>query len=442
MSEIIYLDKVNEVYLGLDLTKSQAMELKEYLAFYASNYKYHPQFKAGFWDGRIFLFNTKEKLLPIGLLPKFIQFCSEYQYEYEFNFDLNEELGSSIDREFFDQFMDILFPLEGSIQPRYYQTEAIWKALSSKRGILQLPTGAGKSLTQYSIIKYLITANKKVLMVVPSVSLVEQMFSDFKEYGFENAENNCNLIYAGKKFDTDKDITISTWQSLFTKSPAFFKDFDALIIDETHLASGQSLQSIAKMCVNCEYRIGLTGTMPKDEASYNTIVSFLGPVAYQLGAKTLIDEGVLSKIKIKNLVLDYPDSMRTPRIDYQAEQKAIIDYTQRTPKVLDEILSNTPKGQNTLILVQRIEHLKAVRNYIVDNYQNYKVKEYYGDTDSVEKEKIRRSVDEPLVTLTFGFKTIDLLYNDDVLLTNGEIKKAHKITMNDDVSNKWINDRC
>lgn len=416
--EVIYLNKVNEVFFQLDMTKGQAMELKEMLSFYAPNYKYHPQFKAGFWNGKIPFFNTKDSLLPIGLLPYFVDYCEQFKYPFIFNFDRTEEFGSDVTEERFNAFIDMVFPPDGHIYPRYYQQEAIYKVLTNKRGVTVIPTGGGKSVTQYAIIRYLLAMGKNILLVVPSISLVEQMFSDFESYGWTDAKDYCNLIYAGKSFDQNKKVTISTWQSIYNKSPAFFKNFTGLMVDEVHLGSGKSISTICSMCVNADYRIGLTGTMPKDSASVATIVGYLGPVMYKLGTKELMDQGVLSQIEIRNVIAKYPEKMCIQRMDYATEQKDIFEYTNRTKKIINKIEPHM-NGKNTLILVQRIEHLKEVRDYIVDNYQNFKVYTIYGEIKPEERERIRKLVDfEENIVLVCTYSTMS---------TGINIKRLHNV---------------
>jgi superfamily II DNA or RNA helicase len=416
--EVIYLNKVNEVYFQLEMTRGQAMELKEMLSFYAPNYKYHPQFKAGFWNGKIPFFNIKENLLPIGLLPYFIDYCEQFKYPFVFNFDRTEEFGSDITEDRFNSFVDAIFPPDGNIYPRYYQQEAIYKVLTNKRGVLQLATSSGKSLIQYSIIRYLLAMNENILLVVPSISLVEQMFSDFESYGWTEAKEHCNLIYAGKSFDPNKKVTISTWQSIYNKSPEFFKKFTGLVIDEVHLAAGKSISTICSNCKNAAFRVGLTGTMPKDDASIATIVGYLGPVLYKLGAKELIDLGVISQIEIKNIIAKYPEKMCIQRMDYATEQKDIFEYANRTKKIMAKLVPII-RGQNTLLLVQRIEHLKEVRDHIVDNYQDFKVYTISGETKPEERERIRKIIDtEDNVILVATYQTLS---------TGVSIKKLHHI---------------
>lgn len=91
---------------------------------------------------------------------------------------------------------------------------------------------SGKSYIQYLIIRFLIGLRKNIVLVVPTTSLVEQMYSDFLDYGWEDIRNYCCTIYANQEYDESKPLLISTWQSLQYKEPEFFKRFGCLMIDE------------------------------------------------------------------------------------------------------------------------------------------------------------------------------------------------------------------
>ena len=104
------------------------------------------------------------------------------------------------------------------LEVRDYQIDAVKVALSDKRTILLSPTASGKSLIIYSLVRsYQDMNNMQTLIVVPTTTLVEQMFKDFDDYASNvhwTSEDNCHLIYSGKEKDTDKPIIISTWQSI------------------------------------------------------------------------------------------------------------------------------------------------------------------------------------------------------------------------------------
>lgn len=273
------------------------------------------------------------------------------------------------------------------------------------------------SLIQYSIIRYLLAAKKKILLIVPSVSLVEQMYSDFKEYGWSDVSDFVDKLYAGQEL-SDKPILISTYQSLAKKSPGFFSKFTALIIDEAHSATSVSIQSIAKHCVNAEYRLGFTGTVPKNEANRATLFGYLGPISYELKAKELIDQGVISQIKINNLIMKYPQEYVKIGLDYQSEVKHIIKYEDRN-KALDYILNNTDKTHNTLILVQRIEHLKMVKEYLEKKHPTYSIYDYYGESTPEYRERVRKDIEKKGSTI--------IVSNFACFSTGISVKRLHNI---------------
>ena len=70
--------------------------------------------------------------------------------------------------------------------------------------------------------------------MVHTTSLVEQMFKDFQDYGWD-AENHCHRIYAGRERVNTNEVTITTWQSVYQLDRSFFEDYDVIIGDEGSL---------------------------------------------------------------------------------------------------------------------------------------------------------------------------------------------------------------
>lgn len=417
--DLIRLTKDNEVYFKADLNREQYMELKAYFSFYAEDYKYSPKFKAGLWDGKI-CFLDKFCRFPIGLLGKFLEFCDKFKYDCGFDFD-QKSFKDNVSDEFLTNFFDMLFPPEKNIFPRDYQQEAVSHAIKNHRGILNLATSSGKSLIIYCIIRYLIAKQKKILIIVPNISLVEQLFSDFKnDYGWQNAINHVCLNYGGKEIDLQKNILLTTWQSVYKREQSFFERYDALILDEAHTMKGKCIQDIASKCINSSFRIGLTGTLPKNDADLNNIIGYLGPVIHKIMSKELIEKGVISQIKIKNLILNYPQHMRLARVNYQAEVDDINAYKGRN-KTLNYIIEQAKEKENILILVTKIEHLLHVKNYIEKEYPGKKVYEIYGKTDGEVREEIRRSLekdDGAILVASYG-----------TFATGSNVKKLHHIVL-------------
>jgi superfamily II DNA or RNA helicase len=98
--------------------------------------------------------------------------------------------------------------------PRDYQIEGVYDALRHNRKLLISPTASGKSLMIYSIVRYYVERGQNTLIVVPTTSLVEQMYKDFADYGWD-VGSFCHKIYAGKERETDSQVIITTWQSIY-----------------------------------------------------------------------------------------------------------------------------------------------------------------------------------------------------------------------------------
>jgi superfamily II DNA or RNA helicase len=395
--EKVTIEKLNEVYFRVtNLSQSQSMELKSFLSCKMDNYWFHPKYKLG-WDGTVYFYKPTEGTIPIGLYPQIVKFCKIYDYQLEIDFDPTEMYNEITDDEF-EKFYDVIFK-DSSYSPRDYQDEAIKLALRKKRGIIEAATGSGKSILAYSIIRFLLGIDKKILLIVPNVSLVNQMFSDMKDYGWENCEEFCSFVYSGsKKINWSRPIVVSTWQSIVKKDLSFFENFDAVICDEVHLASGTSIKTCLSKCINAEYRIGLTGTIPESLMNQFTIFGYVGPKIFGLASSTLIDKGVLSKIKIANILLEYPAEeihryWHDPEghivgKDYNTELAMIYEAPWRN-KVFKYIIDKLDKNDNILILCNRIEQMKGMKQYLETNC-DFNVVEYYGQTKADDRESIRK----------------------------------------------------
>jgi superfamily II DNA or RNA helicase len=425
----IEVDKINEVYFQIrNLTKSSALEIKEYFSCKIENFWFHPKVKAKLWDGTVSFYNWKDQTIPIGLFPQFIKFCKKFNYQYKLNFN-KEDIINEISEEKFEEFYKVIFK-DSSFEPRDYQDECIKKALRMKRGVIESPTGSGKSLNIYSIIRFILgIAEGKILLIVPNINLVNQMFSDFDEYGWKQADFYCSLVFhKSQKINWNKQIIISTWQSIYKKSPDFFEKFQAVIVDETHTATCQSINTILKKCINAEYRIGVTGTIPDSLISQYTIYGYLGPKIFSLTSSELIDKGILSKIKIANLILKYPDEIKynywhddkgnIEANSYQEELEIIYKNENRN-KVFNYIIENVDKDQNILILCHKIDHLKNIKSYLMENFPLYEIYEIYGKTESEERERIRKLTNIQGKTIILGtFATMS---------TGINIKRLHHV---------------
>lgn len=228
--EKLIIEKINEVYVRVLCEQGARMEISEYFSFYIPNRWFNPKVKRKMWDGKVRFFDSRGSILPIGLLPKLHTFAQEFKYDIEYNFDTSK-FTKQMTEENYEKFISTIF--EGTkFYPYEHQSDIIYTALTKKRGVISSPTASGKSLSIYSIVRYLVASNRKTILIVPSTMLVDQMYADFKDYGWQDLDDNVTLMYSGKVPDYSKNVLITTWQSMIKKDPYILKQYKAIIADE------------------------------------------------------------------------------------------------------------------------------------------------------------------------------------------------------------------
>ena len=246
--EKVTVSDVNEVYVRIDCSDSVAYELRDHFTFMVPGAQFTPQYRAKLWDGRIRLMDIRTKQIYRGLVTNVEQFCASRGYTFAYKDELyaNEfSLAEAI------QFAKDIKPKH---EPRDYQLDAFTHAIRNRRNLLLSPTASGKSLIIYLLVRYILSnGGSKGLIIVPTISLVEQLNSDFKEYSETNGwnvEDNCHKIYQGQEKITDKAVTISTWQSIYKMPKSYFEQFDFVIGDEAHQFKAKSLTDIMTGLIN------------------------------------------------------------------------------------------------------------------------------------------------------------------------------------------------
>ena len=379
MADLV-IKKKNEVFLQIRCEPHVAHELSDNFTFDVPGAKFMPQYRNKYWDGKIRLFNVQKNEIYVGLLDKVTSFCKRHDYQFEFLdskfYGLPYEENDLISDAGVKDYVTAI----SKYKPREYQLEGITDALKRNRRLIISPTGSGKSLMIYAITRYHAEHGRRILIIVPTTSLVEQMYKDFVDYGWD-VEKYCHKIYAGKDLLSDKNVIISTWQSIYKLPKTWFK-YDAVIGDEAHQFKSKSLVSIMTKLYDTKYRYGFTGTLDGTQTHKWVLEGLFGPSYKIINTSDLQEAGFLARLNIKILLLKHdPKAFDL----YEDEVQYLITHDKRNKFIKN--LALDLKG-NTLILYSRVATHGQIL-YDLINTNERPVFFVHGGVDAQERETVR-----------------------------------------------------
>ena len=425
MTDIIKIEKINEVHMKVVADPGTLQELSEFFAFRPSGYQFSPKFKAKVWDGYIRLVTPFKPFLYIGLLNLVKEFSEAREYQLDIDSELEQKENVSDDYGY-----ELAKEIGLNLELRDYQNDYIVNAIRNKRVLNLSPTSSGKSMMAYLIQQhYYRSYQHKTLIIVPTISLVHQMEGDFIDYGCEP-----DLIYkiqGGVDKDLTREITISTWQSIAKMPVEWFDQFRVVMGDEAHLFTGMSLQGIMEKCRYAEYRFGFTGTIGSDSKTNKMVLSGLfGPIKKYVSTKDLIESNTVASFKVKALVLNYPKEVKdafrkqikTVKKEkrYHAEKEFIINNEKRNLFIRNLVWSL--EGQNNLILFELVEkHGKVLEPLLRKEGRNLHF--IHGSTSGEERERIRHLVENDPV------KNHDILASYGTMSTGTNLRRLDNLIL-------------
>ena len=410
----LVISKSNEVFLKVDTEPHIEYELRDHFTFEVEGAKFMPQYRNKNWNGEIQLFDMRNKRIYVGLLDKIVEFCKRHDYTYKFvdneyygtPFEVNEGISYQGVKDYMQSICNH--------QPRKYQVQGVYDALRHNRKLLISPTASGKSMMIYSLVRYYVEKGQKILLVVPTTSLVEQMYKDFFDYGWD-AESYCHRIYSGKEKTNEYPVTITTWQSVYKLPRSFFEDYNVVIGDEAHLFKSKSLISIMTKLHHAKYRFGFTGTLDGTQTHKWVLEGLFGPSYKVTKTEELMRQGYLSQLDIQCIVLKHsPQNFNT----YQDEIEYLITHEQRNKFIKN--LTLDLKG-NTLVLFSRVEAHGAVLYDLINISKtgDRKVFFIHGGVDTEERELVRK--------ITENEKNAIIVASYGTFSTGINIKRLHNI---------------
>ena len=392
--------KKNEVYLKVEAPDHVKYELADFFTFEVESAKFMQKTKRyRGWDGKIRLFSPSTGELYCGLVDYLTDWAKKNKYEYEI--EENEFYGSP------DDINDLITPegvagfvksLHLPVKVRDYQYQAIYECLRYNRRLLLSPTASGKSLMIYALVRYHVNIKRNVLIVVPTTSLVEQMYKDFKSYGWK-ASSYCHRIYAGQEKYTNHEVVITTWQSIYKEPKKWFDRFDAVIGDEAHQFKAKSLSTLMSKLHDCKYRVGFTGTL--DGANVNQLVleGLFGRCSQVTRTSKLMQQGHVAKLKVKVILLKHEEKLFE---GYQDEIDYLVEHSGRNKFIKN--LAKDCKG-NTLILFNYVDRHGIPLFNLINSDTDQPVYLVHGGVDTDDREDIRQlteTSDNAIIVASYG----------------------------------------
>ena len=376
MENIINITLKNPLHIKIDTENEEYLQMiKDSFTFFVDGYQYVPKYKSGMWDGTICLMRAGYTL-PYGLLLEIIKINKR-----DFP-QMTTIISDKVKQLFKGDDLEPVYDLK--LFPYPYQSDCIEKALRYTKGIIRSTTASGKSLMIAYIVKTLLE-NKKVeqcLIVVPTKSLVEQFYSDLKDYDIQYTIGRVHQKYK----EWDKDIVISTWQTLI-RNTSKLRNFQTMIVDESHQVKSHSLSQLLKKSPHMQYRYGFTGTLHAGQLDNLNTFSYLGPVIAEYTSAELAREGYISKCNVNVINLNYKDQFEG---DYNDVKDDVFTNNYRL-SLIKEIVESV--DHNILLLVGKVEKEgDYLKDWLSENMMDNKEIVFLSGRDDVKKrEKWRKA---------------------------------------------------
>ncbi len=262
---------------------------------------------------------TDETKLLVGewLVYDERQECWRAQGYYYANIVLSLHRAKVEYEDFAKDFLKVTFKVDGSWIPRNYQKAALdawWK--NHGRGVVVLPTGAGKSfLANLCIAK----VSRPTLVVVPTIDLMHQWNGNLEKYFGESI----GMLGGGFK-DLEHNIVVSTYDSAVIHLERIGNRFGFIVFDECHHLPSSVSKTAALMSI-APFRLGLTATPERNDDGEALLYQLLGELVYRIEIDEL-EEKVLAPYETIRFSCELNEQEREA---YDHHRKIYTDFLKR-----------------------------------------------------------------------------------------------------------------
>lgn len=358
----------------LESSELELAWLDHYLSFEDKS-RFFMRRKYGRGDGLLHLFDHRRGAFPSGLAEKVDIAAAEEGYAVTLDNVRVDPCPPSGGPQSLASHIALRSP-----GLRDYQCIAVERALARTRGILHLPTGAGKTRIACALVQ---NATCHWLFLVHRQDLLRQTQRMYHEV----TGNEAGHVGEGELCpDTNRRFTVATFQTLAAGLRAKDKrvehllaDVEGLICDEAHVCAASTFWRVAMKTRRAFYRIGLSGTpLARGDRRGIYTVGALGPVIYHLKPEALIQQGVLARptIRVRTLVQSCKAS------SWQAVYTALVERSSARNALVIEMTQRARKP--ALVFVSRVAHGHALARWL--NASGIKAEFQWGASSSSSRE--------------------------------------------------------
>jgi len=407
----IYVENFDNVNIRVFSEPNVEQELSNFFTFDVPGAKFMPAYKARLWDGKIRLYDLQRKTLYAGLKNYVEEFAKRNQYQYieVAATDFKPVPRNKFTHDEIQSYAEALhLTARGKpIEIRDYQIDAILNCLNNNRQLLLSPTASGKSLIIYTLMRHYVGEGKKCILIVPTTSLVEQMYTDFSDYSYENGwsvKKHCQKLYSGFSKVFDSSVLITTWQSIYKQPRSWFDQFQVVFGDEAHQFKAKSLSTVMEKMTSIPYRIGTTGTLDNKQVHRLVLEGLFGPVYKVTTTKQLMETQRVAQLNIKCILLKHDEQTCKVRKNnlYQEEMDFLVSNQKRN-RFIKNLASSTTG--NTLILFQYVEKHGKVLHELFGEIEGKEIAIVHGDVSVDDREFIRLNAekkDNMIILASYG----------------------------------------
>ncbi|WP_226012838.1 DEAD/DEAH box helicase family protein [Halomicrobium salinisoli] len=214
--------------------------------------------------------------------------------------------------------------LDSAYELRDYQREALdaWLDASAsgaardRRGVLELPTGSGKTVVGIAAMEALGTPT---LVVVPTIDLLDQWQRELER------EFDVSIGRLGGGEQRLADVTVSTYDSAYLRADEIGDRFGLVVFDEVHHLGGEGYRDIARLLA-APARLGLTATFERPDGAHEVVADLIGPLVHRIDVDELAGEH-LADYDVKRIEVALTDDEREA---YERHQGTFTDYLARS----------------------------------------------------------------------------------------------------------------